>query len=452
MPHLDPQHLADWSYGTWGNTRPEQITGMGIDTRQLRAGQGFVAVTTARRDGHDFLSDARARGASCALVNRVMDDPLPQLLVNDTLVALRRIAAGWRESFPFPVVAVTGSVGKTSTKEMLRACLGAKAHATEANLNNTLGVPLTLLAADPATASSAVIEVGMSEPGELGLSAQVVRPDVAVVTAVAEVHLEGVGSLAGIAHEKAELVRHLAPSGEAFVPSHLLVHQAFAQLASRLVALVFNQDEVPKGVRRVVPVQLQAEGAGWSLKISDPVLGAFHLLLGDIPEGHARNAALAALAARRAGATVSDITQALAAWRPLAGRGSIHRDGPRELHIDCYNASPASLADAAAAFVRRTQAPRLWVLGGMAELGARSRELHAQAGRNLPLGKGDRVIGFGGDADALAEACGGSVMQDLSALTAAIAAWSGPVLIKGSRAHTLERALPEAVRQTLGFH
>lgn len=452
MSHLDPQHLADWSYGTWGNTQPVSITGLGIDTRRLRAGEGFVAVTTNRRDGHDFISDARASGASCALVNRVIDDPLPQLVVQDTLVALRRMAAGWRDTFHFPVIGVTGSVGKTSSKEMLRACLGPTAHATDANLNNTLGVPLTLLATDPEIASVAIVEVGMSEPGELGLSASVVRPDIAIVTAVAEVHLEGVGSLARIAQEKAQLVRHLAPGGEAFVPAQLLQHAAFAELAARLVVVVFNQDDVPPQVRRVARAQLKPEGAGWSLQLTDPVLGSFALVLGDIPEGHARNAALVALAARRAGATPLAITQALASWRPLPGRGSVHVDGSHEFYLDCYNASPASLADAAAAFVRRTRGPRLWILGGMAELGQHSVDLHAQAGRSLPLEAGDQVWVLGGDASALAAACGGSVARDHAELSTVIAAWKGPVFLKGSRAHTLERALPEAVRQTLGFH
>ena len=452
MTRPDPERLAAWSRGTWSGVAPAEVDGFSNDTRSLRPGQGFVAIATGRRDGHAFLAEARDRGASCALVSRPVDDPLPQLVVGDSLAGLRAAAAGWRDSLRMPVVAVTGSVGKTSTKEMLRACLGPRVHATEANLNNTIGVPLTLLGADDDRHDAAVVEVGMSEPGELALSAEVVRPDIAVVTAVAAVHLQGVGSLEGVAREKAELIRHLDACGEALVPAALLAHPSLAAHAARVVAVAFGDEPAPAGVRRVARARLAPSGDGWRLAVEDASLGRVEAELGDLTEGQARNAALAALAARRAGAPAARVAAALARWRPLGGRGSVHRDGPRELHVDCYNSSPAALADAAAAFARRTRGPRLWVLGGMAELGVASRELHAAAGRSLPLGPGDRVLALGGDADALAAACGGRVARDTAEVAAAIAAWSGPVLVKGSRAHALERALPEPVRRQLGFH
>lgn len=451
MPAFDPLELAAWSNGSWLAAPPRAVTGFANDSRRLRAGDAFVALPTDRRDGHDFLADARARGASCALVSRPVDDPLPQLLVDATLPALGRAAAAWRDRLAFPVAGITGSVGKTSSKEMLRAVLGERCHATAGNLNNLLGVPLSLLAADPALHRSAVIEVGMSEPGELGASAAVLRPDIAVVTAVRAVHLAGVGSLAGIAAEKAQLVRHLAPGGEAFVPASLLAHAPFAELAPRLVALAGPREEPAVAPRRLARATLAPEGAGWRAELADPALGELTLALGPLSEGQARNALLVALAARRAGVPAPEVAAALAAWSPLPGRGSVHRDGDREIHVDCYNASPASLADAAAAFVRGTRGPRLFVLGGMAELGADARRLHAEAGAALPLGPGDRVLAFGGDADALAAACGGEVADSLDAVAAAIAAHPGPVLVKGSRAHALERALPPALRARLAF-
>lgn len=454
MPELDPTDLATWSSGTWLSAPPARISGFSNDSRLLREGDAFVALTTSRRDGHDFLPEARARGASCALVSRAVNDPLPQLQVVDSLAALQRIAAGWRDRLGFPVVAVTGSVGKTSSKEMLRAVLGSRCYATAANLNNLLGVPLSLLAADPARHDVAVIEVGMSEPGELGTSASVVRPDIALVTSIRPVHLAGVGSLAGVAREKAELVRHLAPGGEAFAPAAVLTYAPFAALASRLVVLA-DADEEPAVVpRRVARLRLSPDGSGWRAEVSDPVLGELVLALGAISEGQARNAALVALAARRVGIPSIAVASGLAAWNPLPGRGSVHRDGGREVHVDCYNASPASLADAVAAFVRRTRGPRLLVIGGMAELGTDSRRLHAESGAALVpvLSPGDRVLGFGGDADALAVACGGEIATSLEVLAEAIARHPGPVLVKGSRAQALERALPAAVRNTLAFH
>lgn len=452
MPTFDPSALATWSHGRWQGVMPAAVTGFGNDTRLLAPGEAFVALRTPRRDGHDFLGDARARGAACALVSRVIRDPLPQLVVDDTLAGLQRIAAAWRDGLRMPVVGVTGSVGKTSVKEMLRAALGPRAHATVANLNNTLGVPLTLLRADPGLHQAVVVEAGMSEPGELAVSARLLRPDIAVVTNVRASHLEGVGSLAGVAREKAELVRALAPGGEAFVLAETLAHAAFAEVAASCVAVCLGDQPTPSGARRAAHLTIEPAAAGWSLAVRDPELGLLRLALGPISRGQAINAGLAALAAIHAGAGPEPVAAALAAWRPLAGRGSVHQDGDRPLYVDCYNASPASLADAAEAFVRQTAGPRLFVIGGMAELGADSVRLHREAGLALPLGPGDAVLGFGGDASALAAACGGRVVADIADVAAAIAAHRGPVLIKGSRAHALERALPAGLRETLGFH
>lgn len=452
MPVFSAAELAAWSQGSWQGAVPAAVGGFGNDSRRLAAGEAFVALRTERRDGHDFLGDARARGAACALVSRRVSDPLPQLLVDDTLGGLQRIASAWRDRLLIPVIGVTGSVGKTSTKEMLRAALGPRVHATAANLNNTLGVPLTLLGADPSRHDALVVEAGMSEPGELRASAQVLRPDIAVVTAVRAVHLAGLGSLAGIAREKAELPRALAPGGEAFLPAETLRHPAFAELANRCVALCREGEPAPSGVRRVVRMRLAPAAGGWVLSLVDGSAAPWQLGLGPITRGQAGNAALAALAAARAGAKPAAIAGALAAWRPLPGRGSVHWVDGRPLYVDCYNASPASLADAAEAFVRQTRGPRLLVIGGMAELGPDSGRLHRESGLALPLEPGDAVIGHGGDAPALAAACGGQSVDDLAEVAARVAAHPGPVFIKGSRAHALERALPPALRETLGFH
>lgn len=452
MPIFDSSTLATWSSGHWHGHAPAAVCGFGNDTRSLKAGEAFVALRTARRDGHDFLDDARARGASCALVSRVVANPLPQLVVKDSLGGLQHIAAAWRATLRLPVIGVTGSVGKTSAKEMLRATLGPRAYATSANLNNTLGVPLALLQVEPGLHSAAVIEAGMSEPGELGVSARVIRPDIAVVTNVRSVHLSGLGTLAAIAQEKSELVRALAPSGEAFVLAETLRHAAFAELATACVALCREGEPAPNGVRRRAHFTLKPVSGGWLLLVTDPELGELASTLGPISRGQATNAALAALAAVRAGAKPSTVTDALATWRPLPGRGSVHWVDGRPLYVDCYNASPASLADAAEAFVRQTEGSRLFVIGGMAELGADSPRLHREAGASLPLSSGDSVIGFGGDAPALAAACGGKSIDDVVALAASIQAHRGPVFIKGSRAHALERVLPAALRETLGFH
>ncbi|MFM7743082.1 MAG: UDP-N-acetylmuramoyl-tripeptide--D-alanyl-D-alanine ligase, partial [Verrucomicrobiota bacterium] len=381
--------------GRWLTSPRAAATGFGTDTRALRDGDVFVAVRTGRRDGHDFLAAARAQGAAGALVARAVDDVLPQLLVDDPLAALRRVAAAWRARFPGRVVGITGSVGKTSTKEFLAHLLGVAAFATEANLNNTIGVPLMLLRADPARHRFAVIEAGMSVPGELGVSAAVVRPDLAVVTAVEPVHLEGVGSLAGVAREKASLVAALAPGGRAIVPAGLLAWPDFAAHAARTLAVRFEGEDAPAAApARVVRAAFVPTPAGRALSLDGEIFP-----LGTLSDGLARNAALALVAARELGVPAAELAAVSGRWTPPAGRGSVHADGDRVFYVDCYNSSPASLLDSVGAFDRLTAggpAPRLFVLGGMAELGPASAQLHRDCGARLPLRPGDRVVAFGG--------------------------------------------------------
>lgn len=454
MPTFAAADLAAWTDGRW-TTAPAAVTGFGTDTRALGAGDAFVALRTDRRDGHDFLPDARARGAACALVSRPVADPLPQLVVADAASALRAAAGAWRRRFPGPVVGVTGSVGKTSTKDLLGALLGPAAFVTEANLNNLLGVPLMLLRLEPTRHRYAVIEAGMSVPGELGVSAAILRPDVAIVTAVAAVHLEGVGSLAGVAREKATLVGALAEGGRAILPAALLAWPDFAAHADRCVAVRFVGEPAP-AVRpaRLVEASLGEEAGRRVLRLDGESFP-----LGPVSDGLARNAALAILAAREVGADLAALRAALIAWSPPVGRGSVHADGARTFYVDCYNSSPAALLDAARCFDRLSAAarPRLWVLGGMAELGADSAALHRGCGAELPVRADDAVVAFGGDAAQLLAGLpvgpGPRVAAGtLDDVRAAIAAHAGFVFVKGSRSFALERALPTTLAAQLTFH
>lgn len=454
MPTFAAADLAAWTDGRW-TTAPAAVTGFGTDTRALGAGDAFVALRTDRRDGHDFLPDARARGAACALVSRPVADPLPQLVVADAASALRAAAGAWRRRFPGPVVGVTGSVGKTSTKDLLGALLGPAAFVTEANLNNLLGVPLMLLRLEPTRHRYAVIEAGMSVPGELGVSAAILRPDVAIVTAVAAVHLEGVGSLAGVAREKATLVGALAEGGRAILPAALLAWPDFAAHADRCVAVRFVGEPAP-AVRpaRLVEASLGEEAGRRVLRLDGESFP-----LGPVSDGLARNAALAILAAREVGADLAALRAALVGWSPPVGRGSVHADGARTFYVDCYNSSPAALLDAARCFDRLSAAarPRLWVLGGMAELGADSAALHRGCGAELPVRADDAVVAFGGDAAQLLAGLpvgpGPRVAAGtLDDVRAAIAAHAGFVFVKGSRSFALERALPTTLAAQLTFH
>lgn len=457
MPTFTPADLATWAEGRWTAVPRAGVTGFGVDTRALRAGDAFVAVRTARRDGHDFLGAARAQGAACALVGRAIADDLPQLVVDDPLGALRRVAARWRANFPGRVIGVTGSVGKTSTKEMLAALLGAEAFVTEANLNNLIGVPLMLLRVEPGVHRFAVIEAGMSVPGELGVSAAVLRPDLAIVTNVSAVHLAGVGSLAGVAREKATLVAALAPGGQAIIPAALLAWPEFAAHAGRCVAVHFEGEAVPAAApARLVRAAFLVDATGRRSLVLDGEV----FPLAPLSDGLARNAALALVAALAAGRPAAALAAVTATWLPPAGRGSVHVAGERTFFVDCYNASPASLLDSARAFDRLSRGaphPRLFVVGGMAELGPDSAQLHRDCGAQLPLRAGDQVVAFGGDSPALLQgvALPGvelSVAASVEDAAARVAAHRGFVFLKGSRSFALERCLPATLRSALSFH
>lgn len=451
-----PADLAAWSQGAWTTPPTVAVTGFGTDTRTLRAGDAFIALQTARRDGHDFLGDARARGAACAVVARPVADALPQLVVQDPQVGLQRLAAAWRQRFPGPVIGVTGSVGKTSTKDLLGALLGPTAFITEANLNNLLGVPLMLLRLRADRHRYAVIEAGMSVPGELGVSAAVIRPNVAIVTAVAPVHLEGVGSLAAVAREKATLVAALAAGGRAVLPAGLLAWPDFAALADRCVAVRFAGEPAPA----VRPSRLIEAVLGEAAGRRTLSLDGEAFVLGPVSDGLARNAALAIVAAREVGAELATLRAALAAWSPPVGRGSLHTLGAQTFYVDCYNSSPASLLDAARCFDQLSRAsaqPRLWVLGGMAELGTDSAALHRACGADLPVAATDAVVAFGGDAaQLLAGLPAGSGRRHAAAtleeVRTAVAAHVGHIFVKGSRSFALERALPADLTAQLSFH
>ena len=457
MPTFSTADLAAWSGGRWTVAPCAVVTGFGTDTRALCAGDVFVAVRTERRDGHDFLGAARSQGAACALVERQVADDLPQLVVDDSLAALRRVAARWRTNFPGRVIGVTGSVGKTSTKEMLAALLGAEAFVTEANLNNLIGVPLMLLRVEPGLHRFAVIEAGMSVPGELGLSAAVIRPDLAIVTNVAAVHLEGVGSLAGIAREKATLVAELAPGGRGIIPAELLVWPEFAVQAARCIAVQFEGEAAPAvAPARLVQASFLTDARGQRSLVLDGEV----FPLAPISDGLARNAALALVAALESGRPSAELAAVTAKWIPPAGRGSVHVEGDRTFYVDCYNSSPASLLDSACAFDRLSRAvasPRLFLLGGMAELGPTSAQLHRDCGAQLPLRSGDQVVVFGGESAALLQgvALQGvelSVAASVEDAAARVAAHRGFVFLKGSRSFALERCLPDSLRSALSFH
>jgi len=466
MPLFNPAELAAWTGGAWHGPSPGPALGaLTADTRRLRPGEIFVALRTAKRDGHDYLETARAAGASAALVAQVNEKILlPQLLVADPALAWRAIATAHRKIFPGPIVGVTGSAGKTSTKELLRGLLGPAVHATQANENNLLGVPLTLCGLDPAAHRFGVIEAGISERGEMAELAKMIQPDLAIITLVAAAHLEKLGSIEGVAHEKARLAQAVRPGGWVVMPASCLDHYVFRRLPVQAAVVAPADGPAPAGPSaRLFLYRAEFHPRmGWRLEVFETG-GESHAwnLPAAMTPGLAANAALAVVAAHLLGVADEAVQAALSAWQPAALRGEWLREGKNLFLADCYNANPASMADALAGFALRAPAElaRLYVLGSMAELGPNAPALHRTAVAGLRLRPQDRALLLGPHAEdyraallATGHVKGQVSLGTLEQAEAEVANFSGAVFLKGSRAYALEQLLPQALREGREAH
>jgi UDP-N-acetylmuramoyl-tripeptide--D-alanyl-D-alanine ligase len=418
--------------------------GVSTDTRTLARGELFVAIKGAQHDGADYVATARERGAAGALVGRRVEDALPQVVVPDARAAFGRHARAWRRRFDLPVVAVTGSNGKTTVKEMIAAILARRGptHATRGNLNNDIGLPLTLTRLE-AGHRAAVVELGTNHPGEISWLAHVAQPTIAVVTNAAPAHLQGFGSVEAVAREKGALYSALPDDGVAVI-------NADDPHAGLWEAMAGKRRIVRFGTRRGADfacsdvVQQVADGSiAVSFRLRTPA-GVLDVTL-PLPGPHnALNAACAAAAAFAAGAGADDVVAGLAGVRNVAGRLQVlaTKSGAR-LIDDSYNANPASM-DAAIACLAALPAPRWLVVGDMAELGADREGPHAAVGARARAAGIARLFATGPLSRAAVEAFGpgGAWYPDVDALVAALAAELDPsvtVLVKASRSARMER-------------
>ena len=451
MPFFDPQILAADCGGSWLGLPAVPVSGFAIDTRRLEGGEIFVALRTEKRDGHKFVGSAAEHGASAALVSR--DEPggrIARLLVVDTLAAIQAIARAHRRRFTGRVIGVTGSAGKTSTKDLLAGLLAEPGGvlATEGNLNNHLGVPLTLLRIDPGRHACAVVEAGINSPGEMNVLGSIMKPDIALITTVAAAHLERLGTIERVGEEKACLAAHLAPSGVAVFPAECLAYPAFRNLCRGSLVAVPNDAGVCDLPTGAVPVSYAVTHDARSTSLVLSWGGAIELFeFRRLTPGMARNAVLAIIAALHVGVAAGDIRVRLDRWQPAPLRGEVIRDGKRLVYLDCYNANPASMVDALDGFLALApaKAARLFVVGCMEELGAESASLHRAVGARWPLRDHDRVIVFGTQAEALAEGIHAVrpdaaviVNPDRAIAESFIRDARGAIFVKGSRAYRLE--------------
>ncbi len=429
-----------------------RYTGVSTDTRHLTAGSMFVALRGPRFDGNDYLEQAAAQGAVCALADRRRDTGLPLLAVEDTRRALGQLAAAWRRRFRLPVIGVTGSNGKTTVKEMLAAICTqcAPTLATKGNLNNEIGVPLTLLELG-SQHRYAVIEMGASAPGEIAYLAEITLPDVAVVNNAAAAHLEGFGSLDGVVRAKGEIYTRLPEHGVAVINADDPGAPVWHELAGQRRRLTFGSgpDCDVRLDESALSLTLGDEGFVSCLGIDTPE-GPLQLRLPLAGRHNAFNAVAAAAVALAAEIPINAIAAGLGQVRAVTGRLQ-YRAGRQGLRLidDTYNANPHSLA-AGIDVLTVCPGERWLVLGDMAELGTDGVALHTAAGRYARAAGIERLCALGplGRHAVHAFGKGANHYPNHELLIEALLRHLPPqatVLVKGSRSMRMEQVVKQLV-------
>lgn len=411
------------------------------DTRTIGSGDVFVAIRGERMDAHDFLAEAVGKGAAAVVVHNAQAARglgVPVFVVDDTTVALGALGRFRRAVWGRTVIAIAGSNGKTSTKELVRAALSTRfsVHATSGNLNNHIGVPLTLLAI-PDDADVAVIEIGTNHPGEVATLRAIACPDVAVVTSVGEEHLEGLGTLEVVLREESAVFDGcklaVTPAGQPEIGEEAR-QRGIPVIEAGLASGNLVADEWG----------LSTEARGW-FRLGDtrfelPIVGAHNV----------RNALLAVAVARAAGIEDGDAARGIAAMPSLSMRSAMNVSGTLLVLNDAYNANPASVREViATADAVETSRPRVLVLGSMLELGPSSGALHDELARRALASKAAIVAGVGEFARALKSAGPGDPRvitapdaEQLWPLLSKRMARDSFVVLKGSRGMRLERLIP----------
>ena len=429
------------------------------DSRTLRAGDLFVALHGERFDGHAFLPRARAAGAVAALAEHGLEAAgLAGLEVADSRIALGELGAAWRRPFRLPLVAVTGSNGKTTVTQMIaaifRAWQGEAAFSTEGNFNNDIGVPLTLLrlrSSPPARAHRvAVVELGMNHPGEIARLAAMAAPTVALVNNAQREHLEFMASVAAVARENGAAIEALGADGVAVFPADDAHAPTWRALAGERRVVTFGDDD-----RADVWAKASWVAAHWLLEMHTPA-GGFVCDLRIAGRHNVRNACAAAAAAFAAGCPVGAIGSGLDDFRAVAGRSQtrslVWHGADRTLVDDTYNANPDSVR-AAIDVLTTLPLPRWLVLGDMGEVGAEGPVFHREVGAYAAERGIDALWAIGPESgNTVAGFPGGRAFADVDGLVAALgdAPDFGSVLVKGSRFMRMERVVAALRREPAG--
>jgi len=438
---------------------PFDVTGVTFDSREVGPGDLFVAMPGTVHDGHSFVSQAFAAGAAAALVSQPVEGP--HLLVDDVAAALTAMAVAARDRMHGMVIGVTGSVGKTSTKEALAAALErgrqGPVHRSVKSYNNHTGVPLSL-ARMPRDAAFAVLEMGMNNAGEIAALTKLVRPQVAIVTAIAPAHIENLGSIEAIADAKGEIFSGLEPDGTAIIPEDIRQRDRLVRAArdhaGRIVTFGLSQDADVTALHAV-----RSEEGGY-LITAQLLESELTYTLSQRGEHWVTNSLAVLACVEAVGGDLAAAGLALADMGGLKGRGERHmlglEGGPALLIDESYNANPASMAATLKSLGAEEAARRIAVLGPMRELGDHADELHAGLAEPVLAAKVDRLILIGDDMAPLARALDGQVAIDrvatvgeASELLLAILRAGDVVLVKASNSVGLARLVDKLTESTV---
>ncbi|MGN1057239.1 MAG: UDP-N-acetylmuramoyl-tripeptide--D-alanyl-D-alanine ligase [Comamonas sp.] len=426
------------------------------DSRSVQAGDLFVALQGERMDAHSFLPQVQREGLAAAAIAREGLEALglPGIEVPDTTVALGALAAGWRSMFGLPLIAVTGSNGKTTVTQMiasiLRAHAGDAAFATQGNFNNAIGVPLTLFRLSAAH-HIGVVELGMNHPGEIADLARIAQPTVALVNNAQREHQEFMHTVEAVARENGSVLGFLPEDGVAVFPADDAFTPVWRELAGKRRVLSFGAQGAD-----VQALSAHWQDSAWQVHIQTPQ-GQLECRLHIAGRHNVRNALAATACALAAGVPLAAIAQGLSAFEPVKGRSRSTAVvcGARQVDVvdDTYNANPDSM-QAAIAVLAELPAPRLMVMGDMAEVGNNGPAFHAEVGASARAAGIETLFALGAQSSHAVEAFGAGAthFDSMQALIEAVQgrmAQTGSVLVKGSRSMKMEHVV-QALERACG--
>ena len=472
----------------FGNMENRPVSGFSINTQTLQTGEIFIALQGTKRDGHDFVEQAFYKGAGGAMVSHAwfagqknkgqtnLFDPNFMIVVDDPLVGLQSLAKWHRSRFQCPIIGITGSNGKTTTKEMLAKILARRGAIlkTEGNLNNHIGLPLTLLrlkeeGPGPGGDQAAVLEMGISRPGDMRLLCDIAKPTMGIITNIGTAHLQFLGNIEGVSAEKKVLFNEIAPRGIVIINQddpHL--SQWEGAFSEKWTYAIHNDADVTatdieqhgNGVTFTLALNRNQKGGGGKMKVGLSLLG----------EHQVYNALAASSSALALGYEFDEIRSALHGFSPMPLRGEIIEWNGATILLDAYNANPASMKAAIqtlavvvaiAGATARAGQRKVAILGDMLELGNAAKAAHKEIGRKVAQSGIHRLIAVGKFSEVMAFGAIGEGMQkeavsaytDLASVDLAHEIKGGDfVLIKGSRGMGMERLLDSLYREKVAVH